>query len=41
MPRDELARLINETQSYMLNDNRLKIPTIMQSEGKRFFFSFA
>lgn len=34
MPRDDLARLINETQSYMLNNNRLKIPTIMQSEGK-------
>lgn len=33
MDRDPLARLINETQSYMVNDNRLKIPTIMQSEG--------
>ncbi|KAI8144230.1 beta-glucosidase-related glycosidase [Fennellomyces sp. T-0311] len=30
---DELARLINETQSWMIEENRLGIPTIMQSEG--------
>ncbi|KAI7853297.1 beta-glucosidase-related glycosidase [Circinella umbellata] len=31
--REPLARLINETQSWMINNNRLGIPTIMQSEG--------
>ncbi|KAI9497223.1 beta-glucosidase-related glycosidase, partial [Zychaea mexicana] len=31
--REPLVRLVNETQSWMINDNRLGIPTIMQSEG--------
>ncbi|KAI9318774.1 beta-glucosidase-related glycosidase [Dichotomocladium elegans] len=33
MDRDALARLINETQTWMVESNRLYIPTIMQSEG--------
>ncbi|KAI9497224.1 beta-glucosidase-related glycosidase [Zychaea mexicana] len=33
MERDPLARLINETQSWMVQETRLKVPTIMQTEG--------
>ncbi|KAI9249415.1 putative beta-glucosidase [Phascolomyces articulosus] len=33
MNREPLVRLVNETQAWMINDNRLGIPTIMQSEG--------